>query len=250
MGGSDLCKSRVSVLYNRNLETLFLFAAIDCKHSVRGDFGYFFAVVGVHLVNASLFLFGIDLLSGYFRFVFEKLAQRLSQLRVVGNHFGDYIRRALDCLLGAFHALFGVYKRLGKTVQIPVGNFLSVYKVGKRLKPLFYRNRRAGLFLLLEGTVNVLHLRERLRALQSRRDLVGHLSLLGDGIENLFLSFCEIAQISQPVGKLSEHLVVARIVHFLSVTSNKGNGVPLVNKRYDVYAVNFLQIKFSCQLFR
>ena len=249
VGGLHLCKRGFPVLHYTDLQALLFFAAIYRKHPVRGNFGDFLAVVGVHFVYASLFLFGVDLLGGYIRLVFEKLSERLSQLGVVGNHFRYYVRSAFESLFGVFHSLFGVYERSGQLRYIPFRRLLRVYKVGKRLKPLFYRDGRARLFLLLEGTVHVLHFGKRLRAFQSRRHLVGHFSLLGDGVENLLLALGKIAQISKPVRELSQHLVVAGVVHFLPVTRYKGNCVSLVNQRYYIFAVNFLQIKFGCQLF-
>ena len=60
--------------------------------------------------------------------------------------------------------------------------------------------------------------------------LLGHLLLLGYRRCDLLLALFEIAQIGEPVKKLSEYLVVKRAGDLLAVSGDKRDGLSVIYK--------------------
>ena len=81
-----------------------------------------------------------------------------------------------------------------------------------------------------ERTVNVVHLGDRDRPLDSGGDLIGQLSLLVYQVAYLLLALFDVAQVVEAILQIPQNRVVKTPRLLLAVTCDKGDGVALVDQ--------------------
>lgn len=136
--------------FHLDFQTLLRLAAVDREHPVALDFGHGFAVIFIHFVRLGVFLV-LDEFCGNFRLFQKYLTQFLSQLRVVGNPFGNDVFCAVERLFHRIYALFFVDVGFGQIFRRSRGDGLRLHDVRERFQPLGERYCRARLFLCLYG---------------------------------------------------------------------------------------------------
>ena len=116
----------------------------------------------------------------------EELPEALADVGIVGDHLGDDIRRAGQCVLHSLHTLLGVNTLLGQ--HLGRGQVLSLGEEQQcqGLQALLPGGSGAGAALLLIGAVEILHLGQGLGPVDGGGKLVGELSLGFDGRFHLF----------------------------------------------------------------
>ena len=229
---------------DRYLELPLLFAAVERQRLVTRQSAYRSAELEIVFVDLVGILGGGGRI--YRALAEDQPAQLFAELRAVGKILGNDVHRSLNSVLSRFNALFRVDERRGFRFGNGIGILLQKY-LRERLEPLFPCDRAARLALGLERAVDILHLHKRHRLLDSRRDLVRHLLLLGDRRGDLLLALFKIAQIRQPVEKLAQHGIVQRARLFLSITRDERYRLVVVDKGDGIVDLLLPQVEFFCQ---
>ena len=202
--------------------------------------------LGIRLVHFVGFrfvlrLFSLDVGGGDFPVIEKEISDFFARRRVVGDYFRNDILRARNCLVRRLDFFRYVFFRFPSYVQSFI---LREDGVRQRLKSLCDGDGSARFALLLIRAVNILHFGKRDGFFEGGLDLVRELSLFPDRGGNLLLPLFEVAEIGEAVGQRAQHLVVAAARHFLPVTGDKGNGVPLVDERKDIFRVRRIEVEF------
>ena len=163
-----------------------------------------------------------------------QLAERLSDLRVVGDGLGDDVGRARERLLHRIYPLLGIDVVLCRLLGRGTVGRLCIQEFRKRRKALFARDRGARAALLLIGTVDVLDLGERLCLADGMIELFRHLPLVDDGSPDFLPPRLQVPEVGKAVGKAADGLVVHRAVHLLAVARDEGHRVALVQQGDDI----------------
>ena len=173
------------------------------------------------------------------------LTQRLADIRVVGDHFCNNIRCALQGILNTFHALFridivgskglGILSRLGKNCQ------------RQRFQTLLLGHSCPGTAFLLIGAVQILRLCQGSRCQDLRFQFLGQLSLPFNGTDNLLLALGQIAQVLQPGLQGSQCGIIHAAVEFFPIPGNEGNGVSLIQKLHNIFYIFFFLLQLETE---
>ena len=111
----------------------------------------------------------------------QQAPQCLADVRVVADDLRDDVVGALQCVGRGLHALLRIDVRLCGRLRRGTVLLLRQQQLRQGLQPLLPGHRGAGAPLLLVGTVQVLHLRQRGGAVDGRRQRIGQLALSLDG---------------------------------------------------------------------
>ena len=170
-------------------------------------------------------------------------AEGLPQVGIIGDLLRQNILRPLQGIGNGFHAFFPIHK--GRRIILQgTDQFLPPDHVRQRLQSFFLGDGGTGAAFGAEGTINIVDFCLGFRCIQFRRQLFCQVALFGNGMFHLFSFFFQIAEGSQPFGKLTDDLVIQRACHFLAVTGNKRHGVALVQKLYCIFHLGKFYIKF------
>ena len=172
--------------------------------------------------------------------------QRLAQLGAVADLLGDDVAGARQGVGSGFHALLRVYIIFRGSLGVGAVPALLEEQVRQGLQALFLCHGRAGAALLLVGAVKILQLCQSPGAVDGGGQLLGQLALLLDGGEDGFTPLLQGPEVLQAGFQVAQHGVVHGAVHLLAVARNKRNGVPLVQKGYNIPDI----INLLPQLFR
>ena len=248
----DLCKQIVEHDLGCNadvdLEEILLFAAVDREHSVRS---HLFERLGVFVILRVNRILLLCCLGGQKTELKGQTAQFLTELGVVGNVLRDNILGTLESLFHACNALFFVNICLGLHLDRRiVGRFLRVDQLSQGFKSLFTSHRRTRLTVRTEGTVNIVHLGDRLCRRDRSLDLGGHLLLSRDQIKDLLLALFNVAQKGQSVVEVTQHAVVKASRHLFAVTRDKRDRVALVDQSNRLFDLLELEVEFLCKCFK
>ena len=244
VNGSEYAHRHIAVEFHRYFKEFLFFAAVHRKHAVPGDLVQLFHLVGVHTVNAQVVLCARGT---YTAVLHTDVAYALSAFGVVGNRFGDYIKRALQRVFGGSHAFFFVYILLGDLEHAGRLFVLRVYQQRKRLQPFFLSHGSARAALGTERAVDVFYFGERFGGVQRGGNLVGHFLLLGYGSAHLFALFVQRAQVSQPLAQIAQNFVVERTGHFLAVARYERHRVAFVEQLHRRFGLTLSYAKFLCE---
>ena len=107
--------------------------------------------------------------------------------------------------------------------------------------------RRAGLFLLHIGPVEVLHLRELPAGEHRGADLIGQLALLGNQPQDVLLAFGQAVLIVVLLLDTEDLLLVEALGLLLAVAGNKGDRVPLLQHFQGVAHLGSSDVQFLRQ---
>ena len=213
---------------DRDLEEFLLFATVDGKDTVRRDLANLLGVIVILRVHRVLVLRIFRVQKSGIKGTFP---DHLAETGVVGDLLRYDIARSRQRFLGAGNAqlLVDVCLRLyRKRRLVPV--VLAEDQLCQRLQSLFSCHRRPGLAVRTERTVNVIHLGDRDRPLDSGGDLIGQLSLLVYQVAYLLLSLFDVAQVVEAILQIPQNRVVKAPRLLLAVTCDKGDGVALVDQ--------------------
>ena len=172
----------------------------------------------------------------------EDCAQLLAYLGVIGEHLGENIHRAVYRCFCRGNLLFLV-DELHSVFHGVEAFFLLDDLQSERLQAALLCDRSPCLSFRLERTVDVFELAERLRLVESRADLFGHLFLTGDQLTDLFSALVKIAQIFQLFAELADKLIIHRAVHLFAVASDERYGVAVVEQGDDVLRVFLFNVE-------
>ena len=103
-------------------------------------------------------------------------------------------------------------------------------RIGERSKAALAGDFGAGAALRLVGQIKVFQLRLGPGLHDLDHQLVGHLALTGDGIDDGGAARIEFAQIYETFRKRAQLGVIKPSGHFLAVTGDEGNGRALVQQ--------------------
>ena len=177
----------------------------------------------------------------------QQVSQSLADHGVIGNLLGNDVRSALEGIGHGVHALFQRKEVPGGLLRPGAVSLLGKKQSGQGLQALFPGCGGPGAALLLVGPVEVLHLRQGLGAVDGGGQLVGELSLLGDGFFHRFPALIQIAQILQPLLQGAQGGVVHGAVELLAVAGDKGDGVSLIQKLHHIFHIFFVCVQFLCK---
>ena len=180
-----LCKVGIEVeLY---LKAALLFTPVYGKHAVILDFRHDLCIIGVHSVCSLAVI--VDHLRLKFAVIFKQLTQLFSELSIIGNDLGNYILCAVYGRLSVRYVLLLIYVLICLNIRIAL---LHKNKVCKSLQSALNRNRCPRLFLLLIGTIDVLHLSHCYTSFNGGFELLCHLALIGYRLTHFFLTLFKI----------------------------------------------------------
>ena len=217
------------VTFHRDLEPFLALAPVDRQNPVPRRAQHRLAIVGVLRVDAFALLRRDG--AQHARAAIER-AEAGANGRIVADLLGEDILRQLNGGLRVGHALFLAHIRLRQPERV-VAAPLGKNRVRQRLNAFFLGDHRAGAALLLIRAIDVLQFGERRGGGELLFQLIRHLALLRDGRGNRLAALIQSAQIIQPFADLAQLLVVHRAGHFLAVPGDEGDGVALVDQRYD-----------------
>ena len=172
----------------------------------------------------------------------EDGAQVGADRRAVGQHLGNDIHCAAQCVLSGEHFLFLINKILCGFHRVKA-LFLLDDRERERFESALLGDRGSGLSLGLIGAVDVLKLAEGLRLVEGGADFVGQLFLTVDQLADLFSALVEVAQVFQLLAECADELVVHGAVHLLTVTGDEGDGIALIEQGDDVLRVLLFDIE-------
>ena len=228
---------------HRDLQHLLPLAAVERQNPVIRRAHHRLFVIGILPIDMLGFFRLFGLYAAQHAAALHQLAQLRANARVVADVLGDDVLRQLDRCFDIRYAL--LLADIG--LRQPFGHIspaLEHDRLRQRLYALFPRDHRARTALLLEGTIDVLQRRQRLRAFEHGTDLVRHLALLLDRRADLFAALVEAAQVFQPLAEAAQLLIVHRTGLLLAVARDKRNGVSLVNQRNDSLCNSRADFKF------
>ncbi|MND65447.1 hypothetical protein D3C80_568160 [compost metagenome] len=154
------------------------------------------------------------------------ITQAAEQIGIFRHGFSHDVARALKRRLHighlALHISFRQFRRIGSAV-FPDG-------FRKRAETAFTGDFRAGAAFRLIGQVEVFQLRLGPGLHDLDHQLVGHLALTGDGIDDGGAARIEFAQIDETFRKRAQLGIIKSSGHFLAVTGDEGNGRALVQQ--------------------
>ena len=177
------------------------------------------------------------------------VTQSAAKRSVVRQIFRDDVARARKRGVGARNALFLADVRLRQRFKGGRGVPCAENGVGERLQTLFPRHGRTGAALGAVGAVDVVERGKSCGVFDGGGKLRCQLALRVDGVADLGLAGFETAQIGEPLREHADGLVVHRAVHFLAVTRDKGHGIALIEKFYNVCNVLLVLLKLSGERF-
>ena len=170
---------RVTVQQHGDREDALLLAPVDGQNLVSRQLGQRLVEVIVQAVDAVLIRGGQAAEVALPR---QQAPQGLADIRVIGKHLGHDVVGALQGIRHRLRALFRVDIVLRRQFRRRTIFLLSQQQQRQRLQPLLPRRRGAGAALLLIGTVEVLHLRQRFGTVDGGGQLLRQLPLLLDGL--------------------------------------------------------------------
>ena len=210
--------------FNFHGKEAFLFSAVHRKDAMTCRFFQWLLIIIIHFINRR-FLLGFFGKEG--PILHRCFTEGLSQVGIIGNLLCQNILRPLHGIGNGFHTFFHIHKSRRKIFQC-TDQLLPPDHICQGLQPFFLCNGGTGAAFGAEGTINIVDLCLGFRCIQFRRQFIGQVALFGNGIFHLLPLFLQIAESSQPFGKLTDNLIIQRTGHFLTVTSDKRNGVALV----------------------
>ncbi len=144
--------------FHQEEEDVFGLAAADGQHAMRGNGLHRLAIVVVHL-ELFLLIDGIGgLAAGDDALVEEKLAERLAQVGIFADRFGDDVARAFERFVEVGDAFFFADEGGGEVSERQRGGLLRPKILGQRLQSLFARDGGLGAALGLVGQVEIFEL--------------------------------------------------------------------------------------------
>ena len=183
--------------FDEEVEHVFVFAAADGQHAMRGNRLHRLGVLVVHLEFFLLIDRVGDFFADHHALVEEHLAQRLAQVGVFADPLGDNVARAFQRLVRRGHAQLRIHEGGGKSLQWQIGFFLCPQVRGQRFQTLFARDGGLGAPLGLVGQIEVFQLALVERGLDARLQLIGQLALFGDGGQNGLAPVGQLAEVGQ-----------------------------------------------------
>ena len=243
----EIIKNDIRRNVDRNLEKLLLLSSVDGKNSVSGNLVKRLAVLVILSVHGILIL----RLDNVEHAVIEReRSESLSVLRVIRNILRDDIASSHYRRSYVGNLLFGVNERLRLFLNRRLVFYPLLHdKERERLKSAFSCNRRAGLSLWSEGTVDVVHLGNGLRVEDSLLDLGCKLALSIDERLDLFLSFFYVTKVLKPVIQITKDCIVKTSRYLFSVSSDKGYRVTVVDHLNGLCDLLLLKLEFLCKCF-
>ena len=175
----------------------------------------------------------------------DEIAQPAADIGVIGDHLGDDIRRAGECVLDGLNAFFGVYVFLGELLRFGQAAALREEREGERLESFFFGDGCARAALGLIRAVDILKGGKGRGLVDSFRQLLGELALLFNGFLDCIAPLLQPAQILKALGESAQGRVVHRAVQFLAVAGDEGNGVALVDELDDIIDMALFAAKLA-----
>ena len=233
-GTADAQKRLLMVDFQRDLQKTFALTPVQGKHLMPLDFGQGLCKIIIKLINRGFLFLALCGNGADDRHAPHQIAKRFADRRVVGNHFRNNVRGAGKGIGHAVHAKLRIDKVLRENFGVRKPSFLREKLHGEGLQTLFLRNGRAGAALRLIGTIEILQFRKGFGAFNGRRKLRRQFALGLNGAADLIPALRQIPQILQTVSQRAQRGIVHCAVNLLAVTGNKGDGVALVEKLYDI----------------
>ena len=232
-GPEDGPQNLLPVRFHGNLQKFLFFAPVDGQNLVALQLIEGLGEVVVQAVDGVRILLGG--LGPQLAPLHHLLAQDLADIGVIGNPFGNDIRRTGQGVFHRLHALLRVDVLCRQNLRGRGALFLVENGPGQGLQPLLPCHRGAGPALLLVGPVQILHLGQGLGGVDGGGQFFRQFSLGFNGRFDLPAPLLQIAEILEPLGQVPDGLVVHGPVHLLAVTGDKGNGVAHVQQGDNVF---------------
>jgi hypothetical protein len=215
---------------NEEVEDVLALTATNSQHAMRGNLLYRLLVVVIHF---ELFLL-VHRIHGfaahYHAFIKNKLTQRLAQVGVFTDPFGDNVARAFKRLFHSSHAQFRIHKRCGKCFQRLRSVLLCPEILRQRLKPFFARDGGLGAALRLIRKIPIFELVFVERSFNARLELIGQLALLGNGREDGLAPLRKVTEVSKLFLNVTNLDFVQVACGFLAITRNEWNGAAIIKQ--------------------
>ena len=158
------------------------------------------------------------------------MAQKLANVGVVADGFGEDVARAFERLLHAGDAFFGIDERRGKCFERRAGRLLIPEIVRERLQAFFARDHGLGAALGLVREVEIFQLALVEGLLDTRLQLVGQLALFLNGGEDGLLARNQLAEIEQLFFDGADLDLVEVAGRLLAVAGDEGDGGAFVEE--------------------
>ena len=100
----------------------------------------------------------------------------------------------------------------------------------KRFESFRLCDGRFCIFLFLEWSIQILYSRQGFSRKNLKSEFICHKSLFFDKSNHILLSCFQIFGIAIKLIKITQLLITCTFSHFLTITSNKGNCIPLIQK--------------------
>ena len=242
---ADGPQGQLPVQFDGDLQQFLLLSPVDGQDLVALEPGEGLGKVIVQAIDAVLLCGGGAAEDPVFH---QQLPQPLAQLRVVGNLLGDNVGCPLKGVLRCLHALFQVDVLRRFLQRVRAVRPLGEEELCQRLQALLLRHRGPGAALLLVGAVQVLHLRQRLGAVDGGGQLLRQLALLLDGEFHRLPPFLEAPEVLEPFLQGPEGGVVHGAVELLAVPGDEGDSVALVQEAHHVFHMLRPLVQFPCNL--
>ena len=175
----------------------------------------------------------------------DEIAQPAADIGVIGDHLGDDIRRAGECVLYGLNALFGGYVIFSELLRFGQAAALREEREGERLESFFFGDGCARAALGLIRAVDILKGGKGRGLVNGGRELIGELALLLDGFLHRVAPLLKPAQIFKALGESAQGRVIHRAVQLLTVAGDERDGVALVDELDDIIDMVLLAAKLA-----
>ena len=234
---------RVTVQQHGDREEALLFAPVDGQYLMPGQPGQRLLEVVIQPVDAVRLHGGQTAETALPR---QQAPQSLADIRVVGKHLGHDVVGALQGVRRRLHTLLRVDIVLRRQFRRRTIFLLGQQQQRQRLQPLLPRRRGTGAALLLIGTVEILHLRQRSGTVDGGGQLLRQLPLLLDGLLHRLPALGQIPQVLEPFLQRAQSGVIHGAVQLLAVAGDKGDGISLIQQADNVFHMLRVFIKLLC----
>ena len=233
------------ICFYLHLQLLFLFSPVNGQNSVVWNFGKGFLMVVIHFIDGLFFR--IHSFCRNHAGAESLFSHVLGDFRIIGNHLRNNVAGSLKCLFRCVYFFFSIYKRfsrfLGSTFCLKLGEDDH----SKRFQSLFLGLGSACGFLLPVRFIKVFYPLKHLRFLYFLAKVFCQLALLVNETDYLFLPLFQISQVFKSFVQVAECYIGKSSGDLFTVSCDKGDGVPFVNKLNGVLHLCASYFKFACK---